>query len=72
MIGDLVRVKESHQPYLRDEYLGIGWVVGLPPYDNECMTMFPYAEIYFVSGRRTSMFVENLEVVATIYNRDAS
>ena len=72
MIGDLVRVKEKHQPYLRDEYLGIGWVVGLPPYDNEGMTMFPYAEIYFVSGQHTSMFSENLEVVATIYNRDAS
>jgi hypothetical protein len=72
MIGDLVRVKEIHQPYLRDEYLGIGWVVGLPPYDNEGMTMFPYAEIYFVSGQHTSMFIENLEVVATIYNRDAS
>ena len=72
MIGDLVRVRGRNHPYLRDEYLGIGWVVGLPPYDNDGMPLFPYAEIYFVSGQHTSMFIENLEVVATIYNRDAS
>lgn len=71
-IGDMVRVKDGNHPYLRDDFLGIGWVVGVPPHDNEGLYLFPYAEIYFVSGQHTSMLIENLEVVATIYNRDAS
>ena len=71
-IGDIVRVKDENHPYLRDEFLGIGWVVGVPPYDDEGLYLFPYAEVYFASGRQTSMLVENLEIVATIYNGDAS
>jgi len=66
-IGDMVRVKDGSRPYLRDEFLGIGWVVGLPPRDDKGLSMFPWAEIYFVSGRHTSMLIVNLEVIATIY-----
>ena len=71
-VGDMVRVRVGNHPYLKDEFLGIGWVVGLPPRDDKGVHMFPYAEIYFVSGRSTSMLVDNLEVVATIYSGDAS
>ncbi len=71
-IGDMVRVKARNHPYLRDEFLGIGWVVGLPPYNCRGLYLFPYAEVYFISGRHTSLLIENLEIVATIYNGDAT
>ena len=63
----MVRVKDENHPYLRDDLLGIGWVVGLPPRDDKGLHMFPWAEIYFVSGRHTSMLIDNLEIIATIY-----
>lgn len=71
-IGDMVRVKTKSRPYLKEEFLGIGWVVGLPPRSDKGTHLFPWAEIYFVSGKHTSMLVDNLEIIATIYNGDAT
>jgi hypothetical protein len=65
-IGDLVRVRGVMRLGRYQQYLSIGWVVGVPPHDSEGMHLFPYVEVYFVSGQKTSMLIENLEVVATI------
>ncbi len=71
-IGDMVRVRAKSRPYLKEEFLGIGWVVGLPAHSDVGLHLFPWVEIYFVSGQHTSMLIDNLEVIATIYKRDAS
>ena len=71
-IGDLVRVRGVMRLGRYQQYLSIGWVVGVPPHDSEGMHLFPYAEVYFVTGRHAPMLIENLEIVATIYNGDAS
>ena len=60
-VGDMVRVKGRTQTaQSRDGFLGIGWVVGMPPYneaEERALYLFAYAEIYFVSGRQAHMLI---------------